>query len=73
MRTIIPLLLLSTTACTYGKVTWGGDPVVGSDVRFEDCDGNVWETTTNSQGWFEIDGHLAGVEPVAEETVLMSA
>lgn len=51
------LLSAAPLACTYGEVEWNGDPVVGADVRYESCNGDIWTTQTDINGRYVFDGH----------------
>jgi hypothetical protein len=69
-RFVLPLLL---SACTLGEVTWGGDPVAGAEVRFTNCAGHTWSTTTSTAGWFGFDGHASRADHIPAGMYLQTA
>ncbi|MEM6992024.1 MAG: hypothetical protein AAF721_16055 [Myxococcota bacterium] len=57
--------------CTYGEVTWGNEPVAGATVSISNCDGKSWNTTTNSNGYYGLDGYEDSSLTVTEGLILM--
>ena len=64
-------LVFAPLACTYGEVEWGGDPVVGAEVKFENCNGDTWTAFTDGDGWYVFDGHENDAEAIPDGPVLI--
>jgi len=64
-------LLTVPLACTYGEVEWGGDPVVGADVQYESCNGQVWTAQTDGSGRYVFDGHTNSDEAIPDGPYLV--
>jgi hypothetical protein len=67
----VAVLLLAPVACTYGEVEWGGDEVVGAEVRYESCNGDTWTTLTDTQGRYVFDGHANDAEAIPDGPYLV--
>jgi hypothetical protein len=57
--------------CTYGQVTWGGDPVVGAEVSISNCDAESWYDVTDSQGYYAMNGYDDADDAIPEGLILI--
>lgn len=60
-----------TTGCTYGQVTWGGDPVSGVEVKINDCNYDSWYATTSATGHYSFDGYADPSQVIPEGIILI--
>ncbi len=72
MRRALVLGLL-LCGCTYGQVTWGGDPVANVEISVSNCQQQSWYTTTNQNGWYGFDGYENSADYIPEGIVLILA
>lgn len=66
-------LALMIQSCTYGRVTWGDDPVENVSISISNCDAVSWSAVTDSDGWYSIDGYDDPSQTVTAGLILILA